>query len=80
MTADQVLAAMSAALKDGEARREAKAFLRDLLANGPVDAHEGEEAAKANGITERTLARARKDLGIIAKKKAFEGGWQWSLP
>jgi putative DNA primase/helicase len=80
MTADQALAAASIALKEGDARSDAKAFLRDLLGDGPVDATEGEEAAEANGITKRTLARARKDLGVIAKKKAFEDGWEWSLP
>ena len=61
------------------ARKRAKDFLRDLLANGPVDAKEGEEAARANGIKERTLFRARNELGVVAFKDGFKGGWQWKL-
>ena len=41
-------------------------FLKELLANGPVDAKEGLEAAKENGIAEATLRRARSDLGVKA--------------
>ena len=44
-----------------------------------IDATKGEEAAKAHGISERTLIRARKDLGIKPEKTGFEGGWQWTL-
>ena len=79
VTADQAIAAASGALKDGAPLNEAKEFLRELLADGPVSAKEGEEAAKANGITRRTLERARKELGVKAKKNGFEGGWTWAL-
>jgi putative DNA primase/helicase len=75
VTANQALAASAAALKDGGALRNAKEFLRELLANGPIDAKHGEEAAKANGISERTLNRAKSDLGVKARKSEFEGGW-----
>jgi hypothetical protein len=53
---------------------------QELLKDGPVDAKEGEEAAKANGISGRTLDRARDKLGITATKAGYEEGWQWSLP
>ena len=59
--------------------QEAKDFLRDLLADGPVDAKEGEEAAAANGISAASLRRARKELGVMSAKAGFKGGWQWAL-
>jgi len=79
MTADQAMAAAAQALKDGGALQDAKEFLREVLANEPVAANEVEEAAKANGISERTLRRGRKELGVKVTKAGFEGGWQWAL-
>jgi hypothetical protein len=58
---------------------QAIAAVRELLANGPVSAVDGDEAAKANGIKGRTLDRARKELGIKAEKGGFDGGWAWKL-
>jgi len=69
-----------AAIKSPAARDEAKKFLTDILANGPVLKTEIEEAAKANGIAERTLFRAKSDLGISAEKKGQNGQWRWRLP
>ena len=81
MTADQAIAAANAAAKNPGARREAMDFLKELLAEGPVDAKEGLEAAKQNGIAEATLKRARADLGVKAvPKPEFHGGWAWVLP
>jgi putative DNA primase/helicase len=79
VNADQAIAAASSAIKDGGARSDAKEFLRDLLANGPVDAKEGEEAARANGISRSTLERARKELGVKPTKAGYQGRWQWTL-
>jgi hypothetical protein len=61
------------------ARNTAKKFLRELLRNGPVAATEIEKAAKAEGITTRTLHRAKQELGIVAKKDGPDGKWQWYL-
>jgi hypothetical protein len=69
-----------AATKSPPARDEAKKFLADFLANGPVLKTEIEEPAKANGIAERTLFRAKGDFGISAEKKGQNGQWQWRLP
>ena len=63
-TADQAIAANNAAIKEGGSLHEAKEFLSELLANGPVDAKEGLEATKANGISEMTLKRARRRLAL----------------
>jgi len=73
---------MSAATeaKSPAARDAAKQFLRDLLADGPVKRTEIEEAADANGISERTLFRAKADLQVMAKRDGAGGCWTWKLP
>jgi hypothetical protein len=44
--------------------------------NCPVGKTEIEEAAKAEGISERTLYRAKRELkNIMAKKDAVDGKW-----
>lgn len=48
----------------GVERNEAKEFLRELLKNGPVEAIKANRAANDNHISESTLKRAKKDLGI----------------
>ena len=77
VTADQAVAANHAASKEGGALEEANELLTELLVNGPIPATEGEKAAKAHGISEITLKRARKNLGIEAGKGGFEEGWLW---
>jgi putative DNA primase/helicase len=62
------------------ARDDAKKFLAELLAAGPVPKAEIEEAADANGIAERTLRRAKNELGIVAKKDGQDGCWRWHMP
>jgi hypothetical protein len=66
--------------KSPAARDDAKKFLADLLARGPVPKTEIEEAAEANCISERTLWRAKSELHVMAKKDAQNGGWTWRLP
>jgi hypothetical protein len=62
------------------ARDSAKKFLADMLASGPIPKGDIEEAAKANCISERTLWRAKTELGITAKKSGLNAGWTWELP
>jgi putative DNA primase/helicase len=59
--------------KSPVARDDAKKFLLDILAKGPVPKAEIEEAAEANGIAERTLFRAKSELKVEAKKQGFQG-------
>jgi putative DNA primase/helicase len=61
---------------------EAKDFLRMELADGPVSKKEIERDADGMGISPRTLKRAKKDLGIEARKEGFAKGgvWKWALP
>jgi hypothetical protein len=64
-------------------RQDADAFLRELLPTGPVASKDIFRAAKANGISRATLFRAKKRLGIPARRAggfAAEGEWQWWPP
>jgi putative DNA primase/helicase len=81
LTAADLLAAETPSEElSGEA--EARAFLEDTLAAGPVAALEVLAAAKAAGIAERTLRRAKSRDGITARKVEAGGGpvWVWRLP
>lgn len=62
---------------------EALAFLRELLRDGPVLAVDGGFHASALGLSERTVSRARRCLGIRAVRVGRgrnEGAWWWKLP
>ena len=68
---------------DGEESKlgTAKKFLIESLRNGPVASRElFEHGREGYGLSTNTLRRAQKDLGIVASKAAFAGGWMWSLP
>src|SRR6516165_9660917 len=51
------------------AKREAKEFLLERLEAGPVNSDDLIEEAKQEGIAEKTLRRAKKDLGIKSRKE-----------
>lgn len=66
---------------DPKATTEAADYLREALANGPRLAKElYSEASDSVGISETTLKRAKKDLGVIAYRDTIPGPWQWRLP
>lgn len=62
----------------------AVAFLVGFLADGPQPANATFKAAKQEGISERTLKRAKAQLGIESRRVSAgnegEGEWRWSLP
>jgi putative DNA primase/helicase len=65
---------------DGEKRgqlAEAVAFLRQELKDGPVTWREIWDHAKAEGISERTLKRAKSELGAVTEK--IGRVWSWRL-
>jgi putative DNA primase/helicase len=70
---------ISAPRKRASSRTDAKAFLKALLAGGPHDASAIYAAAGAERVSERTLDRAKADLGVESRKKGTEG-WEWVLP
>jgi putative DNA primase/helicase len=84
-TADRLLAQDEAPSRtESRERDDAGAFLRAALAEGPVASKQIEADAKANGIAQRTLWRAKAALGIVAdRSKTTEGNtgpWYWRLP
>jgi putative DNA primase/helicase len=64
------------------AKREAREFLLERLEAGPVKADDIYDEARQEGIAEKTLKRAKKDLGIKSRKEQgrTDGPWFWELP
>lgn len=62
----------------GGARKEAEAFLIELLSAGPTPVKRVETEAMSLGIAWRTVRRASERLAV--KKRKAEGGSYWSLP
>jgi putative DNA primase/helicase len=63
-------------------RDEAASFLREELADGPRGAQELKAAARNIGIADRTLMRAKHDLGVAAVRRGglgHAGRWEWEL-
>ena len=83
---DSVLSADGLLNSPGETKRDAAAeFLEGLLADGPMPASEVKEEAEAEGISERTLKRAKQELGVEAVREGRSGEiggdlWCWRLP
>ena len=74
VTATQAMEAAANTSNKTPARREdAKEFLEELLSKGPMLSDDVFAAAKAAGVTTRTLRRAQKDLGIEVKNDGRRG-------
>jgi hypothetical protein len=80
-TAADLLAAESAG-DERAADEEARTFLRELLADGPLAVRKVFEEARKAGISEITLRRAKAREGVGTKKAGFHDGahWLWSIP
>jgi hypothetical protein len=76
--ADQLL---NAPLDEEEksALTEAKNFLEEVLAGGPVWSQQIEKEAVQAGISRSTLKRAKAEMRVKATKES-DGTWSWSLP
>jgi len=78
-SADKLLAVDEMASRSERHERDlAATFLRDLLAAGAVPSKNVEADAKANGIAQRTLWRAKADLKIVASRTQMGNRWAWS--
>jgi hypothetical protein len=78
ITANEALAADATPERGSFA--EAKEFLEELLADGPVPSTEVKADADAAGLSWSTIKRAKAKLKIEAKKSGLKAGWLWSLP
>ena len=67
---------------DGErsAVDEATEWLRQALAGGPQLAKDVKHRAAGDGITSRTLDRAKAKLHVMAAPNGYRGPWAWRLP
>jgi hypothetical protein len=68
-----------------DARSEALEFLNEVLADGPVPASDIIQDAEDAGMSEKTLRRAKKLLGVVGYRegeagKRGAGRWLWKLP
>ena len=61
---------------------ECLVWLEDRMAGGvPAPLKDLEDDAEEAGFAKSMLRRARKALGVIARKeRGGDGGWYWSLP
>lgn len=75
VSADELVRVAS---RNASPRDKATEFLRDLLADGPHRAAEIQGFAQDDGISERTLKRAKSDLNVQAYQEG--GKWWWRLP
>ena len=71
---------MRASLEEEErsALEEAREFLRDELSDGPMAAKQIKLNGKREGISERTLNRAKARLKVRSIKETY--GWTWTTP
>ncbi|MCI0641704.1 MAG: hypothetical protein L0Y70_21725 [Gemmataceae bacterium] len=67
----------------GRARGKAQSFLQTALAAGPRPVTDLVRAARARGLSPRTLRRAKKALGIRSRRQRGQAGttqWLWVPP
>lgn len=80
-TANEILAKMAGKRGNGSsAVNEAADWLKNKLANGRLQAQSIKDAAKADGIGEKTLNRASKKANVTKRADGFGGVWYWELP
>jgi hypothetical protein len=79
ITADEAMAPQGDP-EERSALDNAKLFLTNLLADGPVSSKQIRMDAEGAGHSWPTVRRAQKALGIEANKEAMKGPWLWQLP
>jgi putative DNA primase/helicase len=59
---------------------DAAGWLANLLAHGPRPARDVERDARDAGYSIATMRRAKAAIGVVSRKPAFGGSWEWTLP
>jgi hypothetical protein len=79
----QALLAVRADAEERSALGEAEEVLRQILADGPQRADVARLMAHHAGVSDRTLARARRSLGVVPRHVGRPGEsdqhWEWCL-
>jgi archaellum biogenesis ATPase FlaH len=78
ISADDALAGSKGDSGGHDALGSAKAFLREILADGPVPSAEIRKQAKAENLGQRTVEKAKADLGIVSRRHGK--AWLWTFP
>ena len=65
---------------EGGSLADAKRFLADLLADGPLRAGEVFKDADQAGYSRRSIQRAANGIKVERRKDGMRGGWTWRLP
>lgn len=78
ITADEALD--NANQDHGDARDEAREWLKDTLKDGAFDGKTLKDMARDAGIAERTLYRASKELGVKTESQGFGKARLWAMP
>lgn len=79
VSAIDILKPETSEARGGRSKNEAQEWLEEFLSQYPqgISSRGVREAAKNNGFSESTLRRAKKELGVIVKKKGSI--WLWKL-
>lgn len=77
LNAGEILSAPLIA-EEKTALEEAVEYLKDELSDGPMAAKQIKTSARRDGISERTLNRAKAHLKVRSVKETY--GWTWTLP
>jgi putative DNA primase/helicase len=72
--------ALEGSHEDRTEREQAADWLRELLSDGPIPAKDMKRNADHAGFAWRTVCRAKGALGVVSRKQAFSGHWEWQLP
>ena len=79
MTAEEAFLSLAPQMgRPNEKEMKAKSFLVEMLQGGEMLSSDCEEKLEAAGFKKSTIKKAKKNAGVISRKKGFL--WYWSLP
>ena len=79
MTAEEAFLSLAPQMgRPNEKEMKAKSFLVEMLQGGEMLSSDCEERLEAAGFKKSTIKKAKKNAGVISRKKGFL--WYWSLP
>ena len=79
MTAEEAFQSLAPKIgRPNDKEVKAKAFLIEMLKDGEMLSSNCDEKLEAAGFRKSTIKKAKKNAGVISRKKGFL--WYWSLP